>query len=104
MRGLGKWASAITRSARLKARRKSSQKSSRGKSSLPTRNHASGPRESAAVHSVQSDLSDFGDEVGVSDNDPAVVKAVERLSVAGNDVPARRQEKEARTVGGISSR
>ena len=102
MIGLGKWASAMARSARLKARRRSSQNSSRGKSSLPTKDQASGPGESAAVHSVQLDLSSFGDEAGVSDNDPAVVNAVEILSVAACDAPAERQGKEARTVGGIS--
>ncbi len=104
MRGLGKWVSAIARNARLKARRKSSQKSSRGKSSLPTRDQTLGPGESAAVHYVQLDLFSFGDEAGVSDDDPAVVRAVERLSVAGTDAPATRQEKETRAVGGISSR
>ncbi len=104
MRGLGKWASAVqrARSARLKARRKKS--SSERMSSLPTRDQTSGPGESAAVHFVQSDLSNLGDEVGVSDNDPAVVNAVEILSVARSDVSARRQEKESRTVGGIPSR
>ena len=104
VRGLGKWASAVqrARSARLKARRKKS--SSERMSSLPARDQTLGSGESAAVHYVQSDLSSFGDEAGVSDNDPAVVKAVERLSVAGSDVPATRQEKEARTVGGIPSR
>ncbi len=103
MRGLGEWASAVqrVRSARLKARRK--KPSSKGKSSLPTRDHTSSFGESAAVHYVQLDLFSFGDETKVSDNDPAVVRAVERLSVAGSDVPATRQEKEARTVGGISS-
>ena len=102
MRGLGKWASAVqrARSARLKARRKKS--SSERTSSLLSKDYASGPGEFAAVHFVQSELSSIGDETGVSDNDPAVVNAVERLSVAGNDAPATRQEKEARTVGEIS--
>ncbi|GAF81675.1 unnamed protein product, partial [marine sediment metagenome] len=62
-------------------------------SSLPARDHTSGPGESAAVHFVQLDLSSIGDETGVSDNDPAVVNAVEGLSVAGSDAPATRQEK-----------
>ncbi len=102
MSGLGKCASAVSaaRSARLKARRKKS--SSERMSSLPKKGHSSDPGESAAVHFVQSDLSSLGDEAGVSDNDPAVVNAVERLSVAGSDAPATRQEKEARTVGEIS--
>ena len=102
MMGLGKWASAIARSTRLKARRKNS--SSERMSSLPTKDQTSGPRESAAVHFVRLDLSSFGDEAGVSDNDPAVANAVEKLSVVGRDAPVTRQEKEARTVGGIPSR
>ncbi|MHA1480333.1 MAG: hypothetical protein ACTSQZ_02770 [Candidatus Thorarchaeota archaeon] len=40
----------------------------------------------------------------MSDNDPAVVRTVENLSVAGNDTPAAIQEEEARTVGGTPSR
>ncbi len=100
MKGLGKWVSAIARSARLKARKKKS--SSKRMSSLPTMDHTSGFGESAAVHFVQLDLFSIGDEAGVSDNDPAVVNAVERLSVAGSDAPVTRQEKEARTVGEIS--
>ena len=104
MRGLGEWASAgeRARSARLKARRKMSP--SRGKSSLPTKDQTSGLGESAAVHFVRPDFSSSGDKAGVSDNDPAVERTVETLSVAGSDVPATRQEEEARTVGGIPSR
>ena len=48
----------------------------------------SGSGESAAVHFVQTDLSDFGDKIEMSDNDPAVVRTVENLSVAGSDTPA----------------
>ncbi len=65
---------------------------------------SSGSGESAAVHFVQMDLLSFGDEVESSDNDPAVVRTVETLSVAGSDTPALVQEEEARTVGGTPSR
>ncbi len=40
---------------------------------------------------------------GKSDEDPAVIRTVETFSVAGSDAPALEQEKEARSVGGISS-
>ncbi len=102
MRGLGKWAGAVARSTRLKARKKKS--SSKGKSLLSTNGPSSGSGESAAVHFVQSDLLYFGDKSKMSDNDPAVVRTVETLSVAGSDAPACKQEKEARTTGGIPSR
>ncbi|MHA1970603.1 MAG: hypothetical protein ACTSXE_02015 [Candidatus Thorarchaeota archaeon] len=101
MKGLGKWASAIARSARLKARKKKS--SSKGKSSLSEKEPASGSGESAAVHIVQPDLVSFSDGTGESDNDPAVVRTMETLSVAGSDAPVFKQEKEARTSGGIPS-
>jgi hypothetical protein len=39
----------------------------------------------------------------MSDNDPAVVRTVETLSVAGSDVLVSKQEKEARSSGGIPS-
>ena len=103
MKGLGKWASDVQtkRSARLKARKKKS--SSKGKSLLSEREPTSGSGESAAVHFVQSDLASFSDGTSESDNDPAVVKTVEMLSVVGNDAPALKQEKEARSSGGIPS-
>ncbi|MHA1638125.1 MAG: hypothetical protein ACTSUO_00445 [Candidatus Thorarchaeota archaeon] len=40
----------------------------------------------------------------MSDNDPAVGRTVETLSVARSDTPAVVQEEEVRTVGGIPSR
>ncbi len=76
---------------------------SQGKSLLSKKGPASGLGESAAVHFVQSDLACFGDETGESDNDPAVVRTVETLSVAGSDVPVSKQEKEVRSVGGSPS-
>jgi hypothetical protein len=103
MIGLGKWASVVdtARSARLKARKK---KPSQGKSLLSKKELSSGSGESAAVRFVQPDLLSFGDKTNESDNDPAVVRTVETLSVAGSDVTALKQEKEARSSGGIPSR
>jgi len=49
-------------------------------------------------------LLDFSDEAGKGDDDPAVVRPVETLSVTGCDGPAAVQEKEARSGGGIPSR
>ena len=100
MQRLGKWASIDVRSARLKAQRKSSN----GKSLLSTNGPLSGPRESAAVHFVQSDLASFSDGICESDNDPVVVSIVETLSVAKSDALAVKQEKEARSSGGIPFR
>ena len=103
MRGLGKWEYSVQagKRSRLKARKKKSP--SKGKSLLSTKEQSSGSGESAAVHFVQSDLVSFSDESIKSDNDPAVVKTVETLSVAGSDVPVYKQEKEARSSGGIPS-
>jgi hypothetical protein len=103
MIGLGKWASAVeaVQSARLKARKKIL---SQGKSLLSTKEPASGSGESAAVHFVQSDLVSFSDGAIKSDNDPAVERTVETLTVAGSDDLGLQQEKEARSSGGIPSR
>ncbi len=105
VRGLGLWTRAVTRRvtnrrARPKAQRK---KPSQGKSLLSKKEQTSGSGESAAVHFVQSDLVSISDNANESDNDPAVERTVETLSVAGSDEPAQRQEKEARSVGGIPS-
>ncbi len=89
------------RRARLKARKK--KPSSKGKSLLSNRESTSGSGESAAVHFVQSSLLSFGDESKMSDNDHAVVRTVETLTVAGSGVPVLKQEKEARSSGGIPS-
>ena len=103
MKGLGMWTRTLkkARRARLKARKK---KPSQGKSLLSKKESSSDSGESAAVHFVHSDLVSFSDGTGESDNDPAVVRTVETLSVAGSDVPAHKQEKEARSSGGIPSR
>jgi IS605 OrfB family transposase len=99
VRGLGKWASAVARSSRPKARGKS--KDSQRRSLLSTQGTASGPGESAAVHPAQSSLLDFGDGVEMGDHDPAVENTAEDLTVAGSEAPA--QEEETRSVGGIPS-
>ena len=101
MIGLGKWASAVARSSRLKARRKIS--SSQGKSLLSEQGPSSGSGESAVVHYARMSLLSLGDKSEMSDNDPTVVKTVEMLSVVGSDVPTSVQEKEARSSGGIPS-
>ena len=87
------------RRARLKAR----WKFSRGKSLLSKRELTSGSGESAAVHHTQMSLLGFSDDVKRCDDDPAVARTVETLSVVGRDVPTSTQEKEARSSGGIPS-
>ena len=103
MIGLGKRANVVLRSTRSlpKARGKVS---SRGRSLLSMKSDVSHSGESAAVHHAQTSRSSFSDESGMGDNDPAVARTVKTLSVAGSDMPASRQEKEARSVGGIPSR
>jgi IS605 OrfB family transposase len=100
-KGLGRWL-VPERAPAPKTGRKNS--SSKQKSSLPSKGQVSDLGESAVVHHVQSDLLSFGDESEMGDKDPAVVKDAETLSVAGNDTFRARQEKEARTVGGIPPR
>jgi len=100
------WTRAVVRGttnrrAPLKARKK---KPSQGKSLLSTKESSSGSGESAAVHFAQTSLLSFGDKSKMSDNDLAVVKTVETLSVTGSDVPVIKQEKEARSSEGIPSR
>jgi len=104
MIGLGKWDISIQagKHSLLKAQKKKS--SPQGKSLLSKKESSSGSGESAAVHFFQSDLTSFSDEISESDNDPAVVRTVETLSVAENDAPAFKQEKEAGSSGGIPSR
>jgi len=75
-----------------------------GKSLFSENEPLSSSGESAAVHLTQSNLLSFGDKSKMSDDDPAVVKTVETLTVAGSDEPVVKQEKEARTSGGIPSR
>lgn len=74
-----------------------------GRFLLSRKELSSSSRESAAVHSVQMDLLGFGDESKRCDNDPAVAKTVETLTVVGSDDPTAVQEKEARFSGGILS-
>ncbi len=104
VRGLGFWTRAVNRA---KSRGpKARGRSSRRKSLLSNRDSAatSSPGETAAVRLIQTDLLSTGGvcpELG--DNDPAVAKTVEKLSVAGSDVPASVQEKDTGSVGGIPS-
>ena len=88
-----------TQSQRLKAQ----WEFLRGKFLLPREESSSGSWESAAVHFVKSDLLSFGNGTVKSDDDLAVVNAVEKLSVARGDAPTQAQEKEARSLGGILS-
>ena len=103
VRGLGMWTRTLdkVRSARLKTRRK---RSSEGQSLLSEKKQTSGFGESAAVHHTQMSLLSFSDESGKCDNDPAMVRTVETLSVVGSDDPTSVQEKEARSSGGIPFR
>ncbi len=85
MKGLGVWTRALdkTQRARPKARKKISKESSKGKALLSSKDQTSNLGESAAVHFVHSDLASFSDGASESDEDPAVVRTVETLSVAG---------------------
>jgi transposase len=100
VRGLGKWASAMARSTRPKSRRKPSK----GTSLLSKKSAVSHSRESAAVHSAQTSLLDFGDKIGGCDNDPAVERTVETLSAMGIDTPTSRQENETGSMDGVTTR
>ena len=48
-------------------------------------------------------LLDYGNNVKMDDNDLAVEKAVEKLTVLEDDISKSKQEKETRLIGGISS-
>jgi len=102
MIGLGKWASAVSRSMRSLPKAQG-KVSSRGRSLLSMKSGVSHSGESAAVHHAQTSPLSFSDESGMGDNDPAVGRTVKTLSVAGSDTSAVGQEKEARSVGGIPS-
>ena len=82
---------------------KAQWKFSRGKSLLSEKVQSSSSGESAAVHFVQSDLASFNDVTGKSDNDPAVARTAETLSVVRSDDPTSTQEKEAGSSGGTPS-
>ncbi len=101
--GLRTRAQKKVRRARPKARKKNLNNSSKGKSLLSKKELASGSGESAAVHFVQMDLVSSSDEADGSDDDLAVERTVETLSVTGSDDPVSIQEKEAWSVGGIPS-
>jgi transposase len=104
VRGLGKWADAVHRAgkrSRLKTEGKT--RSSRRGSLLSSKGPVSDLGESAAFHSAQTSLLDFGDGIKESDQDHAVVKDAEKLSVAGSGTTRVQQKKEVRTVGGMPS-
>ena len=103
MIGLGKWADAVSLST-CSLPKAQGKVSSQGRSLLSMKSGVSHSGESAAVHHAQTSLLSFSDDAGMGDNDPAVVRTVKTLSVAGSDMPASRQEKEARSAGGIPSR
>jgi transposase len=96
-KGLGRWAFPEKAPA-PKAERK--KLSSEQKPTLSFKGQLSDLGESAAVHHVQKELLCFGDDSEMGDNDPAVVRTMEVLTVAESDKPATRQEKKARSVGG----
>jgi hypothetical protein len=101
---LGKWTDSVHRAgkrSRLKTRGKICY--SRRRLTLSSKGQVSDLGESAAVHSAQMSILDLGDDIKESNEDHAVAKDAEMLSVAGFDTARTRQEKEARTVGGILS-
>ncbi|MFW9889826.1 MAG: zinc ribbon domain-containing protein, partial [Candidatus Thorarchaeota archaeon] len=99
VRGLGKWASAVARSKRPKAQ----GRKSRRRSLLSKQELLSDSGESAVVHHTQMSLLNFSDGVEMGDDDHAVVRTVKALSAVGIDGPTSKQEKEARSEGGIPS-
>jgi transposase len=101
VRGLGKWANAISRAKR--SRPKARGATPQGKSLLSKEEKTSIPGESAVVRHVQMDLLGLGDKSKMGDNDSAVEKTVENLTAAGSDTLAVVQEKDTRSTGGISS-
>lgn len=103
MIGLGMWTRALDKARRVRPKARKKKASSKGKSLLSEKEPTSGSGESAAIHFVQSDLTSFSDRTSRSDNDPAVVRTVEALSVAGSDTSAIKQEKEAWSSRGIPS-
>jgi len=105
VRGLGKWADSVQRAGkRSRPKTRGKTRSSRRRSLLPSKGHVSDFGESAAVHHAQTSLPSFGDESRMSDEDPAVARDAETLSVTGDDTSSTRQEKEARTAGGMPFR
>ncbi len=101
VRGLGFWTRAVNRA--VGSGPKARGRKSRGKSLLPSKNEESHSRESAAVHIVQMDLLSLGDKTGLSDDDQAVERTVENLSVVEGDASTSVQEKETGSAGGIPS-
>ena len=104
VRGIGKWTDSVLQAGkRSRLKTKGKTRSSQRRSLLFWKGQVSDLEESAAFHSAQTSLLDFGDKVKKSDQDHAVVKDAETLSVTGRDTTRVRQEQEARTVGGMPS-
>ncbi len=101
VRGRGKWDTCVKAAKSLRPKARGSK--SRGKSLLSRKEQSSSSGESAAVHHAQTSLLSFSDDAEKGDNDSAVVRTVENLSVVENDASAVVQEKEAGSVGGIPS-
>jgi len=101
VRGLGFWTRAVNHTVGSGPKARGTK--SRGKSLLSLKNE-SHSRESAAVHTAQMGLLSFGDKTGLSDDDQAVERTVEILSVVEGDTSTSAQEKETRSEGGIPSR
>jgi transposase len=102
VRGLGKWASAIARSRRPKSQGKS--QASHERSLLSSKGRVSDLGESAVVHPTQMSLLDFGDNFKLDDDDLAVERTVETLTVLEIDASRSEQEKETRSMGGALPR
>ncbi|MHA1909695.1 MAG: zinc ribbon domain-containing protein [Candidatus Thorarchaeota archaeon] len=102
VRGLGKWNDAIQR-AKHPPLKTQGKKPSRGKSLLSSMESTSDSGESAAVHQTQTSLLGFSDETELCDNDPAVGRTVETLSVTDGDASVVKQETEIRSIGGSAS-
>ena len=79
MRGLGKWANAVSRSTRSLPKAQG-KVSSQGRSLLSMRSGVSHSGESAAVHHAHTNLLSLSGESGMGDNDPALERTVKTLS------------------------
>ncbi len=104
VRGLGLWTRALDRARRARLKTRKKKPSSKGTSLLSKKGIASSPGESAAIHHAQSSLLSLSDGAELGDDDLAVGRTVEKLSVVGCDVPTSEQEKDAKSIGGIVSR
>jgi len=99
-KGLGRWAVPERTPAPKAGRKRTSSK----RKPLHSKERASSSSGvSAAVHHAQTSVFNLSDGIEDDDDDPAVARTVERLSVVGCDVPTIGQEKKTRSGGGIPS-